>query len=167
MGGSAGSSGIAMYIPINMQTNKIIDCSDPTNPQDVATKNYVDTQNANYLLKAGDTMTGDLSFSGTDVKILANNIGDTKRFVIGTNETSSYISFDKSGGNITCTIRANSFKYINSTGKRSLFYSIASTIIYGTLDLDSNKIVNVLDPTNPQDVATKNYVDTHNLGGVQ
>lgn len=29
------------------------------------------------------------------------------------------------------------------------------------LDLQSQKIVNVQDPTNPQEVATKNYVDTH------
>ena len=50
-------------------------------------------------------------------------------------------------------------------GQRSLYSSNVTTIIYTNLDLNSNHIINVLDPTNPQDVATKNYVDTHNLGG--
>ena len=29
------------------------------------------------------------------------------------------------------------------------------------IDLDTHKIINVADPTNSQDAATKNYVDTH------
>lgn len=33
--------------------------------------------------------------------------------------------------------------------------------IQNGLDLQSQKIVNVQDPTNAQEAATKNYVDTH------
>jgi len=37
---------------------------------------------------------------------------------------------------------------------------MAEKVLNG-LDLASNKIVNVQDPSNPQEAATKNYVDTH------
>ncbi len=33
--------------------------------------------------------------------------------------------------------------------------------IDANLDIQTHKIINVVDPTNAQDVATKNYVDTH------
>ena len=44
---------------------------------------------------------------------------------------------------------------INGTSSQYLSGSISSN-----LDLGSNKLINVLDPTNAQDAATKNYVDT-------
>jgi hypothetical protein len=52
---------------IDMHTNKIINLGLPTISTDAVTKNYVDTMsssNPNYVLKAGDTMTGDLSLNG-------------------------------------------------------------------------------------------------------
>lgn len=36
-----------------------------------------------------------------------------------------------------------------------------ATKVSNGLDLQAQKIVAVQDPTNPQEVATKNYVDTH------
>ena len=47
--------------PLSMSNNNIVNVADPVNAQDVATKNYVDT-NGNYVLKAGDTMTGNLTY---------------------------------------------------------------------------------------------------------
>lgn len=45
----------------------------------------------------------------------------------------------------------------------------STTKLLGLLDMDSHKITNVANPTNAQDVATKNYVDTNavTLTGVQ
>ena len=73
------TTGISCLKELNMYNNKIISLVDPTNAQDAATKNYVDTQYGNYVLKAGDTMTGDLTFDGTgrNVTLIATNIGDT------------------------------------------------------------------------------------------
>ena len=76
---------MVMSKELSMYGNKISSVVDPTNAQDAATKNYVDTQNGNYVLKVGSTMTGNLTFDGTgrNVTLLASNIADTKSFGIG------------------------------------------------------------------------------------
>ena len=42
---------------IDLNSHKIVKIVDPTDPQDVATKNYVDSSK---VAKTGDTMTGNL-----------------------------------------------------------------------------------------------------------
>ena len=67
-----------------MQNNSIVNVLDPFNDQDVATKHYVDSSEVgNYVNKAGDTMTGDLTFNGTsrNVSLLASNIDSGKNFL--------------------------------------------------------------------------------------
>ena len=56
----------AVYIDaeLNMLANKISNVEDPVGLQDAATKNYVDTQDANYLPLAGGTMTGAIALPG-------------------------------------------------------------------------------------------------------
>ena len=56
---------------------------------------------------------------------------------------------------------------IESTGTADLDLTGASGTIrlHGEISAEDNKIINCLDPTNPYDVATKNYVD-NNAGGL-
>ena len=72
------NTSINMNSNVYMGGNRITDVADPIDAQDVATKNYVDTQTVigNYVHKSGDTMTGNLLFNGipatTNMSILAN-----------------------------------------------------------------------------------------------
>ena len=50
---------------LNMTGNTLLNVSNPVNAQDVATKNYVDTNSSSdKVSKSGDTMTGHLNMSG-------------------------------------------------------------------------------------------------------
>jgi len=121
----------------NCNNKKITNVLDPTNPQDGATKNYVDNAITglninNYVLKAGDTMTGNLNMNTTNkiINVLdPSNPQDvsTKNYT----DTADNLKVNKAGDTMTGNLNMNT----------------------------TNKIINVLDPSNPQDVSTKNYVD--------
>jgi len=51
----------------SVKNNKLVDLADPTESQDAATKNYVDTNDALKVNKAGDTMSGALAMGGNKV----------------------------------------------------------------------------------------------------
>ena len=54
----------------------------------------------------------------------------------------------------------------NTSGTAYLeFDNTATAYFHGVLDFGTNKGVNAVDPTNPQDVATKAYVDSHSAPG--
>ncbi|MFT6525413.1 MAG: cell division protein FtsB, partial [Bacteriovoracaceae bacterium] len=61
---------------IDMGTNPIQNLVDPTNPQDGATKNYVDNANATMLPLAGGTITGPLLMANEQALQLAENGGN-------------------------------------------------------------------------------------------
>jgi uncharacterized protein (DUF433 family) len=149
---------------LSMTTHKISNVVDPTNGTDVANKNYVDDKNLNYVLKTGDTITGDLTFDGTarSVNLLANNMVDSQSFTIGISPTISNISFTCFDPTHTqCTINAT--HYANMSGLTVITqFSVDRSIIYNPLSMSNNRISDVVDPTSVQDAATKNYVDTQN-----
>lgn len=79
-----GNGKIRGYLDMNT-TNKIINLSNPTNAQDGATKNYVDTHasNTNYLLRDGTLpMTGNLDMNSSKIVNLSNgtNANDAINF---------------------------------------------------------------------------------------
>ena len=122
----------------------------------------------------------DLSIYTTNGTIGSNRVAsltDSLQIGTGFNLTDSILtmtgsSIMSSGGSTdTLTINHSSGSghgvYINKAGAGDGLHVVktsgsgsAASISGGSLDMNTQKIINVLDPTNPQEVATKNYVDT-------
>jgi len=164
---TGGSLTNPMTVNLSMGTHKITAVVDPTTAQEASTKNYTDlhlfTKEATtdftngyvpvyrtasgkfemeaqsgagaYLPLAGGTMTGDLNMGNLDIT--------------GANHIKAY---DGAG-----------VRFITSASvtKINLAYGTYAFQAYDEADMDSNKILNVADPTTAQDASTKNYTDTH------
>jgi hypothetical protein len=197
---------------------KIIYLLNPTDPQDAATKDYVDTHVSgaqdlqatlaqgnttdgyDIVVSTGDSIVGesalvltasDGSINGGPVSIGAGNglagVGGSTNISSGSGETgggtlsltagSALTTGD--GGNVVLsggTGTANGAIVLNSatiakdisiTAPAKITGSAGTVVIDAILDVNSHKIINVTDPTNPQEAATKHYVDTHGGGGSQ
>jgi len=66
------------YQDVLMNSNTIANIEEPTNLQDAATKNYVDVNDNLRILKAGDTMSGNLNLNNNSITNIATpvNAGD-------------------------------------------------------------------------------------------
>ena len=110
----------------------------PTVDLDLVNKKYVDDNGDLHVLKAGDTMSGDLIIDNVNPSqfILASGPNNRVRFELVNN---------------------GAFIIRNATGTTLLSFSD----IFGVaeIDLKTKKVKNVVDPTADQDASTKKYVD--------
>ena len=125
---------------LNMTGNTLLNVSNPVNAQDVATKNYVDTNSSSdKVSKSGDTMTGHLNMSGNLIIGLPTTyppityIGDEATSwdqTVGLVQDAASILVDKSGDTMT-----------------------------GNLDMSGNRVMNIpYAPANTSDAANAAYV---------
>lgn len=161
---------------------------DPTNAQDGATKNYVDTQDATKLDLAGGNLTGNLGLGNNRIYSLGSPLfadeAATKGYVdnaivlipklpLTGGTMSGDISFGNSGyGTVDMVDPTNAQdgatkNYVdtqNSTQDTAIAAKLplAGGTMSGAINMGSNLINNVTDPVSAQDAATKNYVDTAN-----
>ncbi len=177
--------------------NTITDVADPTNPQDAATKNYVDTEITNNA--ADGTETG---VTGAGINVVTGDGSTATPYVITATEAqdlTDVLTLDPSAGNNTITdvadptnpqdaatknyvdteitnnaadgtetgVTGAGINVVTGDGSTATPYVITATEaqdLTDVLTLDpsagNNTITDVADPTNPQDAATKNYVDT-------
>ena len=134
-----GTPSATMQNELDMGGNRVVSVGDPTDPQDVATKAYVDTQDRQHILKAGDTMTGELVMSGNLVSGL----------------------YPRRICHYTLVMKQHhGVRWWASSQTRLTFLSKrGADTVTGPLTMSDNKVTTVAEPTSPHDAATKNYVD--------
>ena len=153
---------------VDLGSNKLTNVTDPTTAQDAATKNYVDTTTSSITTLAdGKIYLGNASNVATEVAptgdVTITNAGVT---AIGASKVVTTMIADDAvetikikNANVTTAKIANTSVTNAKLDKANIplsgFGAAAADV-----DLGSNKLTNVTDPTTAQDAATKNYVDT-------
>ena len=146
---------VPMTGSLNLGNNLIVSVSDPSNPQDAATKNYVDnaTSGGPFL-----PLDGHLAMTNTLNTQVLNVNGHNIEGVGNILDSGSGIGILTTGGNVQLDTGGTGQININS-GQISLNAVSGGISIQGETALNSYKITSLGTPTLATDAATKGYVD--------
>jgi hypothetical protein len=122
------------------KNNKIVDLADPTDPQDAATKNYVDTQDALQVTKTGDSMSGILAMGSNKITGLgAPTLTDDAA-------TKTYVDAKVNQVSSGATSPPTKWVFTGTAGANTT-YSVAGAEVNGDTAYDVSIDGSVLEPT--------------------
>jgi len=132
---------------IDMDNNQIYGLLNGSSPSSAVNKSQLDLK---FNTDGSTNMGGSLKMNGNNI-IMENSLS-------GDSNSINWASSPAGETNRILTIGNGNLVLYGSTGS---FFAVAGTSVYTNrlLNMNSNKITNVLDPTNLQDCATKKYVD--------
>ena len=170
-------AGGTMTGAIAMGTKKITGMGDPTSAQDAATKAYVDGSSASSsFIITDDTSSASvinngetLDFRGSGIATTSISSNDTLTITVPTQTLATVTAANGTTSNAisvgrltvdSITINQNNIT-TNDTNANLVLLANGTGLIEvdSNIDMNSNKIVNVTNPSNAQDAATKAYVD--------
>ena len=127
------AGGDKMLVNLDAGNFNVINVLDPVNPQDSATKNYVDSSGLKFLAIAGtNNMTGKLNAGNFNVTNVLDPVNPQD------SATKNYVD--------------------TSVNTKSLLVSGTNKML-ASLNVGNNNVMNVSDPVADQDAVTKRYVD--------
>jgi cytoskeletal protein CcmA (bactofilin family) len=173
-GNVTASSGTSTFnnVTVNGQLNMdaattatIVNLTDPTNAQDAATKNYVDTNDALKLNLAGGTMSGNITMGGNTVTGLATPSASSDAATKGYVDAEVAAVIDSAPGaldtlNELAAALGDDPNYATTiTNALATKLPLAGGTMTGAIAMGTNKITNLGTPTASADATTKAYVD--------
>lgn len=143
-------------------TNTTTNTATPTPTNTFATFTFTPTPNGTRVIPFYD---------GSNTKNLYNSTTNAFTSASAFFGKLQYAEVDNEGIEVHLTVPSNSlyisssFLNLDSTSNPIYFNSTLGGVFFGVVNMNNHPVTNMSDPTNAQDAATKNYVDTRVYSG--